>query len=104
MNLPAIMASGAPRFATAAAVTMLLGFPITAQQPTFRSDVASVMLDVSVKRDGKPVTGLTASDFRLTDRGVLQTIADVSREQLRADVAFVPDLVGAVEGPWMDGF
>jgi VWFA-related protein len=83
---------------------LLFGLTAFAQQPTFRSDVASVMLEVSVKRDGKPAVGLTASDFRLTDRGVLQTIVDVSREQLRMDVTFVPDLVGAVEGPWLEGF
>src|SRR5262245_44417761 len=100
MSLKPMVACGSTRLATAAAVAMLLGLTVTAQQPTFRSDVASVMLDVSVKRDGKPVTGLTAGDFRLMDRGVLQTITDVSREQLRLDVAFVPDLVGAVEGPW----
>ena len=91
------------RLATLGAV-VLFGLTAAAQQPIFRSDVASVMLDVSVKRDGKPVAGLTASDFRLTDRGVLQTISDVSREQLRLDVTFVPDLVGAVEGPWLEGF
>jgi VWFA-related protein len=93
----------ASRFGTLAAV-ILYGIAAAAQQPTFRSDVASVVLDVSVKQDGMPVLGLTASDFRLTDRGVLQTISDVSREQLHVDVAFVPDLVGAVEGPWLDGF
>ena len=53
---------------------------------------------------GTPVTGLTARDFRLTDRGVLQTITDVSREQFPVDVTFVADLVGSVEGPWLNGF
>jgi len=85
-------------------VLPLAGLTVTAQQPVFRSAAASVMLDVSITREGKPVTGLTARDFRLTDRGVLQTITDVSREQFPVDVTFVADLVGSVEGPWLDGF
>ena len=85
-------------------VLPLAGATVAAQQPTFSTATTSVMLDVSVKRDGKPFTGLTARDFRLTDRGVLQTITDVSREQFPVDVTFVPDLVGSVEGPWLDGF
>jgi VWFA-related protein len=82
----------------------LAGVTAAAQQPTYRTDVTSIMLDVSVKREGTPVAGLTARDFRLTDRGVPQTITDVSREQFPVDVTFVPDLVGSVEGPWLDGF
>ena len=85
-------------------VLPLAGLTALAQQPTFRSDASSVFLDVSVERDGKQVTGLTARDFRLTDRGVVQTIADVSREQFPVDVTFVADLVGSVEGPCLNGF
>ena len=79
-------------------VVPVLGLRAAAQQPTFQSAASSVALDVAVKRDGKPVTGLTARDFRLTDRGVPQTITDVSREQFPVDVTFVADLVGSVEG------
>jgi VWFA-related protein len=85
-------------------VLPLAGLTAAAQEPTFRSAVSSVVLDVSVTRDGKPVTGLTARDFRLTDRGVVQTITDVSLEQFPVDVTFVADLVGSVEGAWLDGF
>ena len=85
-------------------VVPVLGLRATAQQPIFHSAASSVALDVAVKRDGKPVTGLTARDFRLTDRGVPQTITDVSREQFPVDVTFVADLVGSVEGEWLDGF
>lgn len=74
-----------------------------AQQPTFLSEAASVVLDVSVTQNGKPVIGLTAKDFHVTDRKVVQTVADVSREQFPVDVTFVLDLVGSVEGPWLDG-
>jgi VWFA-related protein len=82
----------------------VIGLTTTAQQSTFQSTTSSVFLDVSVTRDGKPVTGLTARDFRLTDRGIPQTIIDVSQEQLPVDVTFIPDLAGTVEGPWLDGF
>jgi VWFA-related protein len=84
-------------------VVLVLGLS-AAQQPTFRSVIPSVALDVSVKHDGNPVMGLTARDFRLTDRGVVQTITDVSRERLPVDVTFIADLVGSVEGAWLDGF
>jgi VWFA-related protein len=89
---------------TALVIVPLVGLSASAQQSTFRAVVPSVVLDVSVKRDGKPVSGLTARDFRLTDRGVPQTVTDVSQEQLPIDVTFIPDLAGTVEGPWLDGF
>jgi VWFA-related protein len=82
----------------------LAGMTAAAQQPTFRFVSSSVVLDVSVKRDGKPVTGLTARDFQLTDSGVLQTITDVSREQFPVDVTFIADLSGSVEGAQLDAF
>jgi VWFA-related protein len=92
-----------PRLA-ALTIVPLVGLTAAAQQSTFRVETPSVSLDVSVRRDGKPVTGLTARDFRLTDRGVLQTIADVNQERLPIDVTFIPDIAGMVEGPWLDGF
>ena len=85
-------------------IAVALGVMLAGQRPTFSGGVISVTLDVSVKRDGKPVTGLTAGDFQVTDRGVPQTIAEVSREQLPIDVTFIPDLVGTTEGPWLAGF
>lgn len=88
----------------ALALVPLLGLTATARQTTFQASVASIALDVSVKRDGKPVQGLTARDFRLTDRGVPQTVTDVRQEQLPVDVTFIPDLAGTVEGPWLEGF
>lgn len=85
-------------------VLPLAGLTAAAQQPTFQLATSSITVDASVTRDGTPVTGLTARDFRLTDRGVVQTITDVSREQFPVDVTFVADLVGSVEGPWLNGF
>jgi VWFA-related protein len=86
------------------AIVPLIGLTATARQATFQTSVSSIALDVSVKRDGKPVQGLTARDFRLTDRGVPQTVTDVSQQQLPVDVTFIPDLAGTVEGPWLEGF
>jgi VWFA-related protein len=82
----------------------LTGATLSAQNTTFHSVATSVMLDVSVKRNGQTLTGLTANDFRLTDNGVPQTITDVSRERMPVDVTFIADLVGTAEGPWLEGF
>ena len=38
-------------------------------QPTFRSNVDAVRLDVSVMRRDQPVVGLTAKDFTALDNG-----------------------------------
>ena len=85
-------------------LSLVLATPATGQQPTFRLATPSVVLDVSVTRDGKPVAGLTVPDFRLADNGVRQTITDVSREQLSVDVTLIADLSGTAEGPRLDAF
>lgn len=47
------------------------------QTPTFKSRVAHVQLDVVVTdKDDRPVTGLTADDFEIIERGRTQQIAD----------------------------
>ena len=60
-----------------------------AQQPTqpppFRSRVTVVPVDVRVvDRDGKPITGLTASDFTIVEDGVPQKIVHFSFHALEA--------------------
>ncbi len=85
-------------------LSLALATTAAGQQPTFRLATPSVVLDVSVTRDGKPVAGLTVPDFRLADNGVRQTITDVSREQLSVDVTLVADLSGTAEGPRLDAF
>src|SRR5687768_12290407 len=60
-----------------------------APQPTFRSSTRLIVQTVTVKdRDGKPIEGLTAKDFIVTEDGEPQTVAfveyqrvDGSREQ-----------------------
>ena len=51
------------------AIVAVLGVaPRAAQQPTFRSGTKLVIQTVSVKdQDGKPVEGLTARDFVVTE-------------------------------------
>jgi VWFA-related protein len=88
----------------AAFVTLAVAAGAAAQQPTFRAAAASVVLDVAVKRDGTPVSGLAAGDFLVTDNGVPQTVLDVSRESLPIDVTFIADLSGMVEGAQLDAF
>jgi len=66
----------------------------TAQQPTFRSGAQLTIVDVTVTdKDGRPIEGLTASDFALTEDGVPQTISMVAFQRLdSADAAALPPL------------
>lgn len=61
---------------------------------TFRARVDGVTVDVSVTSGNRPVTGLTAADFELTDNGVRQQVTDVIREELPLDVTLVVDMSG----------
>ena len=51
-------------------------------QATFRTSTNRVSVDVSVRREGRPVTGLAATDFELFDNGVKQNVIELSYEQL----------------------
>ncbi len=61
---------------TAAALLMaLLCASLDARQrPSFSSRTLGVRVDVLVTENGRPLGGLTASDFELRDNGVLQTL------------------------------
>src|ERR1700731_2966607 len=70
----------------------LVSFVVTPQaaqqppQPTFRTGTRLIVETVTVKdKDGKPVDGLTAKDFTLTEDGEAQTISFV--EYQRVDTA-----------------
>jgi VWFA-related protein len=64
----------------ASACGLLVGLALVAaaqgqQPPTFRAGVKLVRVDVSVTTNGnKPVSGLQAGDFEVTEDGVLQTV------------------------------
>lgn len=68
------------------------------QQATFRADVAGVNLDVAVTRGGRPVRGLTAADFVLTDNGVAQRVDSAALETLPLSVFLVLDISGSIAG------
>src|SRR5687767_13348336 len=57
------------------------------QRPTFRASADAVRIDVSVRRNGRPVSGLRANDFDVRDNGVAQTVTDLSFEAGAIDVS-----------------
>jgi Mg-chelatase subunit ChlD len=72
--------------------------PILAQAPTFRSSIDRVQLDVSATRNGRPVSGLTAADFIVTDNGAVQEIESTALEESPLRVQLVLDASGSVSG------
>jgi von Willebrand factor type A domain len=60
--------------------------------PTFRTRAAGVQIDVLVTDEERPVTGLTAKDFELTDSGVAQDIQVTTLRDLPVDVIIVLDV------------
>jgi VWFA-related protein len=74
---------------------------VSAQQPSFRSGVDGVTMQVSVLRGHRPVGGLTNQDFELLDNGVPQTLATFASEQFPIDMTLLLDLSGSVDGPFL---
>jgi VWFA-related protein len=73
-----------------------------AQQPppTFRSATRLVVQTVSVKdKDGKPIEGLTAQDFTLTEDGEPQEISFVEFQRLDTEATGFPTVTPAAPGP-----
>src|SRR5262245_143815 len=69
--------------------------PAPSQQATFRTSTLLIVQTVTVKdKNGKPVPGLTARDFVVTEDGVPQDIAFVEYQKLDA-----PPLGTTVLGP-----
>jgi VWFA-related protein len=64
----------------------------------FRSQTDAIVISVSVKKGSVPVAGLAAADFRLTDNGVLQSIALVTVEAIPIDVTLFLDSSGSTAG------
>ena len=62
-----------------------------APTPTFRTRAAGIRIDVLVTDNERPVSGLTAKDFTLTDSGVAQDIEVSSLRDLPVDVIIVLD-------------
>lgn len=72
---------------------------LAAQQPTFRSGVDVVKVDVSVSRGGEHVSGLTVDNFAVFDNGAQQKITGFALQEVPLEVYLVLDLSGSVEGP-----
>jgi VWFA-related protein len=67
--------------------------------PTFRTSADAVRVEVLVVEGGRPIAGLQARDFEVTDNGTLQTIRVESLADLPLDVVLAVDVSGSVEGP-----
>lgn len=70
--------------------------------PVFRASADVVTVEAAVRRDRRPVTGLTAADFELFDNGVPQQITSLSYEKLPIDVTVVLDVSASVTGSVLD--
>lgn len=74
------------------------GAILSAQQPTFRTGVETVRLDLVVTESGQPVAGLGPGDFEVRDNGVRQRLRAVLGESVPLDVYFVLDVSSSVAG------
>jgi VWFA-related protein len=83
-----------------AAIALLPVWPGAAlpQQPTFRSGVDVVTVDVSVSRGGEHIGGLTARNFDVFDNGARQKIDKVTLEQVPLEAYLALDVSGSVKG------
>jgi VWFA-related protein len=71
----------------------------TSAAQVFRSGVDGITVVVSVRHNNKPIAGLTAADFQLTDNGVPQKISSVAAERVPLDLTLLLDLSSSVDGP-----
>ena len=60
-------------------------------RPAFRAETTTVSVTVSVRDGNRPVTGLSAADFQLSDSGVAQRVGDVAVESVPIDVTLIVD-------------
>jgi VWFA-related protein len=77
-------------------VLLALAAILVQQAPTFRSGAEAVRVDVLVTDRGKPVTGLRASDFELSDNGVRQEIRLLEFDELPLHVVLAFDMSASV--------
>ena len=70
----------------------------TASQQTYRVSVDAVRVDVLVLDGNRPVSGLTAADFELTDSGISQRIDSTTFEDVPLSVMLTLDASSSVRG------
>jgi VWFA-related protein len=85
--------------AAVALVALVALTTLAAQERVFRSGVDGVTIAVSVRSGNKPVAGLTAADFELTDNGVGQAVTTIAAGQVPLDLTLLLDLSSSVDGP-----
>lgn len=71
---------------------------VIAGQARFRSGTDAVLVDVEVTSGGRPVAGLTAADFELTDSGVVQQVNVMSFADVPVSLLLVLDTSSSVDG------
>jgi VWFA-related protein len=67
------------------------------QLPTFRADISHVVVDVSVMdQDGRVLTGLRQSDFRVYDERTEQPLIGFASEERSLDIVLLFDISGSM--------
>lgn len=82
---------------TALSVGLTFFAVASAQRTSFKSGVMAVRIDVLVSDDGRPVTGLTSTNFEVRDNGVVQDALCIE-DRNGVDVGLVLDTSGSVAG------
>ncbi len=73
-----------------------------AQSPTFRAAAAGVLVEVSVQSNSRPVTNLQIADFEVFDKGVPQTVVNMTYGKLPIDITVALDVSFSVSGTMLD--
>lgn len=82
------------------AVMLLVGGTMCtlAAQQRFRSDIGVVTMNVAVRVNNAPATGLTAADFKLVDDGIERRIEMSTAASRPADITLLIDTSSSMDG------